>query len=102
MIEKHISKIEKTLNEASIYEGLDSDEIEIIEKELKNIKDLFTLHIVNCQREQLKEFDSYNFEDWILKNGYEIDDLGNLFYKDQTIFSESQLIAKFNEEVMNL
>ena len=49
---------------------------------------------------QLKEFDSDNFEDWIIVNGYAVFD--DYYLKNDIAFSESDLIDIYNKEIMNL
>ena len=49
---------------------------------------------------QLKDLDNDNFEDWLIVNGYEY--FKNFYLKGDKSFSESELMQKYNDEVMNL
>ena len=58
-----------------------------------------TINYSRCST-QLKEFDSDNFEDWLIINGYTC--FKNFYLKGDISFTESELMQKYNDEVMNL
>jgi len=48
---------------------------------------------------ELKELDDDNFDDWLIVNGYTV--YKDHYMKGDQVFFESELIQKYNNEVMN-
>jgi hypothetical protein len=86
-------------------EHLFAMEIEVLGQEHSELK-IFGLdklyeaiNYTHCCTE-LKDLDSDNFEDWLIVNGYTV--YKDHYIKGDQVFFESDLIQKYNDEVMNL
>ena len=62
-------------------------------------KELEAINYTRCC-EELKELDDDNFDDWLIVNGYTV--YKDHYMKGDQVFFESELIQKYNNEVMNL
>jgi len=62
-------------------------------------KEVESINYTRCC-EELKELDDDNFDDWLIVNGYTV--YKDHYMKGDQVFFESELIQKYNNEVMNL
>ena len=78
-----------------------NDYNKIYEKDFDNLANEL-LEAINYTRccEELKELDDDNFDDWLIVNGYTV--YKDHYMKGDQVFFESELIQKYNNEVMNL
>ncbi len=60
---------------------------------------VLAINYTHCCTE-LKDLDSDNFEDWLIVNGYTV--YKDNYMKGNLVFFESELMQKYNDEVMNL
>ena len=80
-------------------------EIEVLGKEYSDFK-IFGLdklyEAINYTHSctELKDLDSDNFEDWLIVNRYTV--YKDHYMKGNLVFFESELMQKYNDEVMNL
>jgi len=93
------AEIQNLVKELSAYDS-NYDNYIMTEQDISILADelLAKINYTRCC-EELKELDDDNFDDWLIVNGYTV--YKDHYMKGDQVFFESELIQKYNNEVMD-
>jgi hypothetical protein len=93
------AEIQNLVKELSAYDS-NYDNYIMTEQDISILADelLAKINYTRCC-EELKELDDNNFDDWLIVNGYTV--YKDHYMKGDQVFFESELIQKYNNEVMD-
>lgn len=98
MTETLLNQIDKLNEYLHLKSDISKKDFKYIDTMLQSMRNEAINYTRCC--EELKELDNDNFEDWLIVNGYTVFD--DYYLKGDIAFSESELMQKYNDQVMNL